>query len=100
MYMYDLLRVYVTSSLSCFPGAPNNVSLDNLKVKGAESGDNYQLTFTANFTDYSDVPVTKLKYVINQTNFNEEIPVRVSEMNWQGLRLQNFPGYNTSLCNR
>ena len=67
---------------SLFPsstGPPESATLNNLTVSAqASSGDEYTLTFVANFTDHSKVPVTKIKYVVNQTKVARNISVQVS----------------------
>lgn len=72
----DTLCSYL-NFLTYVGGPPNEANLTNIKVSAAESsGDEYTVTFTANFTDFSDVPVTKLKYVINQTNIAKNVSVQ------------------------
>ena len=76
--------VFISSSLSLFPscpGAPDNATLHNLRVGAEEDGNEYKVTLSANFTDYSEVPVTKIRYVITQSGVSKNITVQVSEMN-------------------
>ena len=60
-------------------GPPKNASFSNLSVSVSEStSGKYNLTFVGTFTDNSSVPVTLIKYAINQTDMSRNVSVQVN----------------------